>query len=95
MYTYIYVQITFSIDESQKHSQLKKPGTKDYIPYDPTCITSRKDQTNSDIKQVCAFLGLCVEVGVSGGVAEVSVVMKMPSVMWLNRGHSGENFLTA
>ena len=70
--------MTFSIDESQKHSEWKKPGTKEYIPYDPMFIKSRKDQTNSDIKQIHAFLGLYVEVGVSRGVTEVLVVMKMP-----------------
>lgn len=70
--------MNFGIDKSQKHSEVKQPGTKQYIPYDPIFIKSRDDQTNSDRKQIHAFLGLCVEVGVSRGVTEVSVVMKTP-----------------
>ena len=89
IYIHIYVQMNFSIGESQKHSEVKQPGTKEYIPYDPIFIKSRDDQTNSDRKQIHAFLGLCVQVGVSRGVTEVSVAMQTPqssSVMWLDRG---------
>lgn len=68
----------FSIGESQKHSEVRQPGTKEYTPYDPIFIKSRDDQTNSDRKQIPAFLGLCVEGGVSRGVTEVSVVMQTP-----------------
>ena len=70
--------MNFSIGESQKHSEVKQPGTKEYIPYDPIFIKSRDDQTNSDRKQIHAFLGLCVQVGVSRGVTEVSVAMQTP-----------------